>query len=147
MMVLTLKVVIFFIWKLITFIFSDTIAEDELHEIDVEGELADLQAEAEMDIEELRRKYYSTASVEAEHAGSSEAANPDAEVDEAETSHSELYDFIQAENGEVEGYDSDEDADFDVTFYKPPRVGSAFQVSFSYNCCFIVHLFTGNEYS
>uniref|UniRef100_A0AC34QX72 SANT domain-containing protein n=1 Tax=Panagrolaimus sp. JU765 TaxID=591449 RepID=A0AC34QX72_9BILA len=95
---------------------EDTIAEDELHEIDVEGELADLQEEAEMDIEELRRKYYSAPPPEAEET-----------ADEAETSHSELYAFIQAENGEVEGYDSDEDADFDVNFYKAPRVGSAFQ--------------------
>lgn len=110
------------------FHFADTIAEDELHEGEDDNDLAALQEEAEMDIEELRRKYYSIPA-ETGEAGLSDAANATGEADEGETSQSELYAFMHTENGEGEGYDSDEDVDFLIDFYKPPRVGPEYQVS------------------
>jgi len=105
---------------------EDTIAEDELHEGEDDNDLAALQEEAEMDIEELRKKYYSIP-VEAGEAGLSDGANATGDADDGETSQSELYAFIHTENGEAEGYDSDEDVDFLIDFYKPPRIGPEYQ--------------------
>uniref|UniRef100_A0AC34FCS0 SANT domain-containing protein n=1 Tax=Panagrolaimus sp. ES5 TaxID=591445 RepID=A0AC34FCS0_9BILA len=114
---------------------EDTIAEDELHELDEDNDLEALQAEAEMDIEELRKRYYGgiLGANEGENAGSSDTARDD-EEEEEETSEegeeisSELVQFMNTDNGDIQGYGSDDDDDeYAPKIYKPPRVGSAYQ--------------------
>jgi hypothetical protein len=110
---------------------EDTIAEDELHELDEDNDLDALQAEAEMDIEELRKRYYGNIieANESQHAGSSDATGDGEEDDtseEEEEVSAELVQFMTTENGELQ--DDDEDDDFVPKIYKPPRVGPEYQV-------------------
>jgi hypothetical protein len=115
---------------------EDTIAEDELHELEEDNDLEALQAEAEMDIEELRKRYYGGIIETNEGQGSSDIAGGD-EEEEDETSEeeeggdeipSELVHFMNTENGDMQGYGSDEDDDeYAPKIYKPPRVGPEYQ--------------------
>uniref|UniRef100_A0A914YIQ5 SANT domain-containing protein n=1 Tax=Panagrolaimus superbus TaxID=310955 RepID=A0A914YIQ5_9BILA len=113
---------------------EDTIAEDELHELDEDNDLEALQAEAEMDIEELRKRYYGgiLGANQGENAGSSDTARDEEEEDETseegEEISSELVQFMNTENGDVQGYGSDDDDDeYAPKIYKPPRVGPEYQ--------------------
>ena len=102
-----------------------------MHELEEDNDLEALQAEAEMDIEELRKRYYGAITdAAAEDAGSSHAAaDKEGETSEdEEVVQSELVKFMTTTTEELPGYGSDDDAEYSPKFYKPPRVGAEYQV-------------------
>lgn len=107
-----------------------------MHELEEDNDLAALQEEAEMDIEELRKRYCSAPSFnneEGEESTATTIATSNNETNDEGENPTEISDdcliaFMNSASGEVEGYDSNDDTDFIYNAYKPPRVGPEYQV-------------------